>query len=225
MKAFSLQEYLENPQRKIVTRNGGKIRIICTDKKSTCYPIVALLEYSDENTTNKEAVIFYNEKGKIDLYNNNVDLFFATEDEEKNDTSTTTDKITRGGTSMKQFSLEEYLKNPQRKIITRDGRSVRIVCTDRRGLNVKPIAALITIPNGDEIIKTYWENGVATHGYEDNPNDLFFATEKKTKWLNVYTDDNKNYIDANFFETEEEAIENKSAVCNYIATVKIEVEE
>lgn len=225
MKAFSLQEYLENPQRKIVTRNGGKIRIICTDKKSTCYPIVALLEYSDENTTNKESVIFYNEKGKIDLYNNNVDLFFATEDEEKNDTSTTTDKITRGGTSMKQFSLEEYLKNPQRKIITRDGRSVRIVCTDRRGLNVKPIAALITIPNGDEIIKTYWENGVATHGYEDNPNDLFFATEKKTKWLNVYTDDNKNYIDANFFETEEEAIENKSAVCNYIATVKIEVEE
>lgn len=224
MKAFSLQEYLENPQRKIVTRNGGKIRIICTDKKSTCYPIVALLEYSDENTTNKEAVIFYNEKGKIDLYNNNVDLFFATEDEEKNDTSTTTDKITRGGTSMKQFSLEEYLKNPQRKIITRDGRSVRIVCTDRRGLNVKPIAALITIPNGDEIIKTYWENGVATHGYEDK-NDLFFATEKKTKWLNVYTDDNKNYIDANFFETEEEAIENKSAVCNYIATVKIEVEE
>lgn len=225
MKAFSLQEYLENPQRKIVTRNGGKIRIICTDKKSTCYPIVALLEYSDENTSNKEAVIFYNEKGKIDLYNNNVDLFFATEDEEKNDTSTTTSKITRGGTSMKQFSLEEYLKNPQRKIITKDGRSVRIVCTDRRGLNVKPIAALITIPNGDEIIKTYWENGVATHGYEGNPNDLFFATEKKTKWLNVYTDDNKNYIDANFFETEEEAIENKSAVCNYIATVKIEVEE
>ena len=225
MKAFSLQEYLENPQRKIVTRNGGKIRIICTDKKSTCYPIVALLEYSDENTSNKEAVIFYNEKGKIDLYNNNVDLFFATEDEEKNDTSTTTSKITQGGTSMKQFSLEEYLENPQRKIITRDGRSVRIVCTDRRGLNVKPIAALITIPNGDEIIKTYWENGVATQGYEDNPNDLFFATEKKTKWLNVYTDDNKNYIDANFFETEEEAIENKSAVCNYIATVKIEVEE
>lgn len=82
MKAFSLQEYLENPQRKIVTRNGGKIRIICTDKKSTCYPIVALLEYSDENTTNKEAVIFYNEKGKIDLYNNNVDLFFAPEKKE-----------------------------------------------------------------------------------------------------------------------------------------------
>lgn len=126
---------------------------------------------------------------------------------------------------MRQFSLEEYLNNPQRKVITRDGRNVRIVCTDRRGLSVKPIAALITIPNGDEIIKTYWENGVATQGYEDNPNDLFFATEKKTRWLNVYTDDDKNPIAGSFFETEEEAIENKSTGYTYIATVKIEVEE
>lgn len=225
MKAFSLQEYLENPQRKIVTRNGDKIRIICTDKKSTGYPIVALLEYSDENTTNKEAVIFYNKKGKINLCNNNVDLFFATEDEEKNDTSTTTAKITRGEISMKQFSLKEYLENPNRKIITKDDRSVRIICTDRKGLNVKPIAALITLPNGDEVIKTYWEDGVETRGYEGCPNDLFFTSEKKTKWINVYTDDDKNPIVGGFFETEEEAVENKSTGYTYIATVKIEVEE
>lgn len=225
MKAFSLQEYLENPQRKIVTRNGDKIRIICTDKKSTGYPIVALLEYSDENTSNKEAVMFYNEKGKINLCNNNVDLFFATEDEEKNDTSTTTAKITRGGISMKQFSLKEYLENPNRKIITKDDRSVRIICTDRKGLNVKPIAALITLPNGDEVIKTYWEDGVETRGYEGCPNDLFFTSEKKTKWINVYTDDDKNPIVGSFFETEEEAVENKSTGYTYIATVKIEVEE
>lgn len=225
MKAFSLQEYLENPQRKIVTRNGDKIRIICTDKKSTGYPIVALLEYSDENTTNKEAVIFYNKKGKINLCNNNVDLFFATEDEEKNDTSTTTAKITRGEISMKQFSLKEYLENPNRKIITKDDRSVRIICTDRKGLNVKPIAALITLPNGDEVIKTYWEDGVETRGYEGCPNDLFFTSEKKTKWINVYTDDDKNPIVGSFFETEEEAVENKSTGYTYIATVKIEVEE
>lgn len=80
---------------------------------------------------------------------------------------------------MKQFNLEEYLENPSRKIITQDGRCVRIVCTDRSGLNVKPIVALITIPNGDEVIKTYWENGVETHGYEGYPNDLFFAPNKK----------------------------------------------
>lgn len=127
--------------------------------------------------------------------------------------------------NMEQFSLEKYLKNPNRKVITRDGRNVRIVCTDRRGLNVKPIAALITLPNGDEIIKTYWEDGVETHGYEGYANDLFFVTEKKTKWLNVYTDNNKNPIAGCFFETKEEAIENKSIGYTYIDTVKIEVEE
>ena len=31
---------------------------------------------------------------------------------------------------MKQFTVEEYQKNPNRKVITRDGKSVRIVCTD-----------------------------------------------------------------------------------------------
>ena len=29
---------------------------------------------------------------------------------------------------MKQFNLEEYLENPDRRIITRDGDSVRIIC-------------------------------------------------------------------------------------------------
>lgn len=90
---------------------------------------------------------------------------------------------------MKQFSLEEYLEHPDRKVVTRDGRSVRIICTDRNGLNVKPITALITIPNGDEIIKTCWKDGVETRGVEDNPYDLFFATEKKNGWLHVYKDD------------------------------------
>lgn len=225
MEQFSLQEYLENPQRKIVTRNGDKIRIICTDKKSTGYPIVALLEYSDENTTNKEAVIFYNEKGKINLCNNNVDLFFAMEDEEKNDTSTTTAKITRGRTSMKQFSLKEYLENPNRKIITKDGKTVRIICTDRKGLNVKPIAALITMPNGDEVIETYWANGIVTRGCEDNPYDLFFATEKHEGWVNLYVSD-KTLLspDCALYNTKEEAERNKY-LYNYKATAKIEWEE
>ena len=31
---------------------------------------------------------------------------------------------------MRQFSLEEYLKNPSRKVITRDGQSVKIHCTN-----------------------------------------------------------------------------------------------
>ena len=32
---------------------------------------------------------------------------------------------------MKQFNLKEYLKDPNKKGVTRDGRNVRIICTDR----------------------------------------------------------------------------------------------
>lgn len=31
-----------------------------------------------------------------------------------------------GGIIMIQFNLEEYLKNPKRKVVTRDGRDVKI---------------------------------------------------------------------------------------------------
>lgn len=117
------------------------------------------------------------------------------------------------------------MKNSNRKIIIKDGISVRIICTDRKGLNVKPIVALITIPNGDEIIKTYWENGVATQGYEDNPNDLFFATEKHEGWVNLYVSD-KTLLspDCALYNTKEEAERNKY-LYNYKATAKIEWEE
>ena len=42
---------------------------------------------------------------------------------------------------MKQFNIEEYKKNPSRKVITRDGRSVRIVCTDVMGA-IYPVLAV-----------------------------------------------------------------------------------
>lgn len=42
MKQFNLDEYLKNPNRKIVTRDGRAVRIICIDKKSDAWPIVAL---------------------------------------------------------------------------------------------------------------------------------------------------------------------------------------
>lgn len=41
---------------------------------------------------------------------------------------------------MEQFNLKKYLKNPNRKIVTRDGRSMRIVCTDMIGTSYPVIA-------------------------------------------------------------------------------------
>ena len=47
MKQFNLDEYLKNPSKKVVTRMGRKVRIICTDREDSIYPVVALVK--DEN--------------------------------------------------------------------------------------------------------------------------------------------------------------------------------
>ena len=78
---------------------------------------------------------------------------------------------------MEQFNLDEYLKNPNRNVITRDGNSVRILCTDAKG-NF-PIIALVKTYNGSETVLRLKENG---HFYNDteNSSDLFFAPVKKS---------------------------------------------
>ena len=99
---------------------------------------------------------------------------------------------------MKQFNLQEYLANPSRQVVTRDGRPVRIICTDRKGLDVKPIVALITLPNCDEIVKCFWADGIDTAGSEDK-NDLFFAPTIVKRWGIVYRKAER------LFDTREEA--------------------
>lgn len=86
---------------------------------------------------------------------------------------------------MEQFSLSEYLKNPTRPIVTRDGRSVRIICIDR---NYKewPIVALVQLC-GEERVCGYTEDGVYLNDTQCS-RDLFFAPEPKTQkvgWMNV----------------------------------------
>ena len=87
---------------------------------------------------------------------------------------------------MEQFSLDEFLKNPTRPIVTRDGRRVRIICTDRIGK--WPIVALVCTGEA-EFLGGYTRNGqkYMPKG-EVSLDDLFFAPEPKTKrvgWMNV----------------------------------------
>ena len=60
---------------------------------------------------------------------------------------------------MKRFSLQEYLANPSQKVVTRDGKPVRILCTDAKG--DYPIVGLIHYTYGDEreVPESYTENG------------------------------------------------------------------
>ena len=127
---------------------------------------------------------------------------------------------------MKAFSLKEYLKNPEKKVITRDGRSVRIRCTDRRGCDC-PIVALVETPTGKaENILSYREDGKwsPVGGPLVNSNlDLFFAPEKHEGWANIYG----KFLACDIFPTKEEAEEyvKRVGAKDFVATAKIEWEE
>ena len=47
MEEFNLEKYLENPNRKVVTRDGRSVRIICTNRLDNNYPVIALVNYED----------------------------------------------------------------------------------------------------------------------------------------------------------------------------------
>ena len=123
---------------------------------------------------------------------------------------------------MKQFNLEEYLKTPTKKVITRDGRSARIICTDANG-NF-PVIALVKIHNGDETVIRLKENGRFYNDTEYS-NDLFFVPEKKSGWINLYKINSTISPGPRAYNTKEEAESVVGDKSYYISTIKIEWEE
>ena len=127
-------------------------------------------------------------------------------------------KIVLNKQNMKQFSLGEYLKNPLRKVVTRDGRAVKIYCTDYID---GPIIAKI---EEDAFSLSFREDG-RYFDFEETDNDLFFAPEKHEGWINLYRDRNMNLYTSIPFDSEEAAINFGRMQNIYIKTIKIEWEE
>lgn len=125
---------------------------------------------------------------------------------------------------MKQFNLAEYLKNPERKIVTRDGRKVkRILCVDAMG--DYPIVALIKSKDEkEEYPLRYTVNGKYSLHYEKSV-DLFFVPEKYERWTNVYKESKEDIYFGDLYSSEKEAKDNINSSANCITTVKIEWEE
>ena len=121
---------------------------------------------------------------------------------------------------MKPFNLEEYLKNPLRKVVTRDGRNVRIICTNAKG-NF-PIIALVETHNDTEVAIRLSEDG-HFYNYAEDSSDLFFATEKHEGWINIYKYGSKYITSEIIYTKKEDAIMGKNK--NYLTTIKIEWEE
>ena len=122
---------------------------------------------------------------------------------------------------MEKFNLEEYLKKPSRKVVTRNGRNVRIVCTDMKYKDY-PILALEEIPDDNsEYVYAFTKDG----NYEIDDlsiHDLFFAPEKHEGWVTIHRSSIcDGYFTDGIFDSEEKAKERGGS----IATVKVEWEE
>ena len=137
------------------------------------------LEQNDINneTSNLESVI--NNINKTDSKSNISNLIDSSKDINNN----------INNNKMKQFSLKEYLKNPNQKVVTRNGEKVRIICTDRK-IEHFPIVALCTSTiTGQETCRSYGING-NYNAYDQSVLDLMFAPQKHEYWINVYKNTN-----------------------------------
>ena len=125
---------------------------------------------------------------------------------------------------MEQFSLEKYLENPNRKVVTRDGRSARIICTNRLDESF-PVIALINNEDS-ELCFSYTTFGkLYTNQSICREFDLFFAPEKKSAWINLYKMNSFISPGPRAYDTKEEAESAAGDKSYYISTVKVEWEE
>ena len=125
---------------------------------------------------------------------------------------------------MKEFSLEEYLKNPDREVVTRDGKKVRIICTDRKGDT--PIIALVYNANeGQEYGYAFYSNGKYYRDAGDEL-DLFFAPEKHEGWIiiNKWPDGERD-TNGIIYHTKSDVPNITPVGVKRVATIKIEWEE
>lgn len=126
---------------------------------------------------------------------------------------------------MKPFNLEEYLSNPLKKIVTRDGRSVRIICIDRRGYTC-PIVALVEEEDNKDTVCTFKKDGSWSISDIESKFDLFFESEKYEGWINLCRNKfNELCSSGHPYNSEEEARKVAMYLDNYITTIKIEWEE
>ena len=125
---------------------------------------------------------------------------------------------------MEQFSVEKYLENPNRKVVTRDGRSARIICTNRLDDNY-PVLALVNDEDSERCYSYTTFGKLYTNQKIDCELDLLFAPEKKSGWINLYKINSIISPGPRAYDTKEEAEAAAGDKSYYISTIKIEWEE
>ena len=119
---------------------------------------------------------------------------------------------------MEKFSLEKYLKNPSMKVVTRDGRDVRIICTDFNNKIYPVVGEIQGVFTPEPFTKDGAYRELVCTDY-----DLFFAPEKHERWVNLYKSESGEYSLGAICISKKHAEAMAGGEC--IATCKIEWEE
>lgn len=129
---------------------------------------------------------------------------------------------------MKPFNLDEYIANSSKKVVTRDGRADKIICTDAKG--VFPVVGLVDNSGSEyeyscETPYSFSENGKYNQCERfESSLDLFFVSKKKEGWINIFKSSNDIAFlgQSRIFESKEDAEKNGKGCDCYAATIKIE---
>lgn len=124
---------------------------------------------------------------------------------------------------LKPFDLEKAKAGA--KLVTKDGRPVRIICWDKLDDdNTYPIVALVKDKDGtEEEIETYSLDGACVVEQEHDL-DLFMAPTTVVRWVNLHGGFGGHY-NYRIYDSEQEALKHKDDYDDYVATAKITWEE
>lgn len=205
MEQFNLEEYLENPNQKIVTRDGRSVRIICTNRKSENCPIVTLIQ---DSTDDFEDVYYYTIDGKgVIRGDESMDLFFATEKQEcpfkKGDRVLVRDYNNESWRPRIFSSYDSYDKECKYKYECEGDDDKYIQC----------------IPYNEHT----WKLLGTTDEYKEE--NMKQHSKKKTGWANVYKYYGDTPIIGEVHDTKEKAMSLTNQLLTCVDTIKIEWEE
>lgn len=129
---------------------------------------------------------------------------------------------------MKKFSLKEYLEHPTWKIVTKSGKPVRIICTDRKSSTGECVIGLVddAYTWEKEIVLGWTKDGTCGNLFSDF--ELYFLPEKREGYVNFYKTPEGVVTDTYVYTTEENAKSRASKPfysSNYIGTYKVEWDE
>lgn len=125
-------------------------------------------------------------------------------------------------TNLKPFDLEAAKAGAP--VVTRNGRSVRIICTDMID-GEYPVIALVREGHW-ESLRSYTTDGKCVVGEIISELDLFMASVKRLGWVNLYRDGGNRIVTGNtVHDSKSEASGGSDDFTDYLATVPVEWEE